>query len=61
MSRGINDVPFKRRTRLPFVPVAVTRADTITVPSGYTATTFIPWARRLQALSGLAGRCQQHG
>lgn len=43
MSRGINDVPFKRRTRLPFVPVAVTRADTITVPSGYTATTFIPW------------------
>jgi len=43
MSRGIKDVPFKRRTRLPFVPVAVTRADTITVPSGYTATTFIPW------------------
>ena len=25
------------------MPVAVTRADTITVPSGYTATTFIPW------------------
>ena len=43
MARGIKDVPFRRRTRLPFAPVAVTRADTITVPAGYTATTFIPW------------------
>ncbi|MUT72664.1 PhoX family protein [Stutzerimonas frequens] len=43
MARGIRDVPFRRRTRLPFAPVAVTRADTITVPAGYTATTFIPW------------------
>ncbi|MHA6637018.1 PhoX family protein [Stutzerimonas frequens] len=43
MARGIKDVPFRRRTRLPFAPVAVTRADTITVPAGYTATTFVPW------------------
>ena len=43
MARGIKNVPFRRRTRLPFAPVAVTRADTITVPAGYTATTFIPW------------------
>jgi len=43
MARGIKDVPFRRRTHLPFAPVAVTRADTITVPAGYTATTFIPW------------------
>ena len=33
----------KRSKRLPFNPVAVTRADTITVPAGYKATTFIPW------------------
>ncbi|MGH8354192.1 MAG: PhoX family protein [Pseudomonas sp.] len=33
----------KRRSRLPFTPVAATRADTITVPQGYKATPFIPW------------------
>ncbi|MDH1728015.1 PhoX family phosphatase [Pseudomonas chengduensis] len=33
----------KRSKRLPFNPVAVSRADTITVPAGYKATTFIPW------------------
>ncbi len=35
--------PFPRRSRLSFGTVAVTRADTITVPVGYTAKTFIPW------------------
>ncbi|PAU65493.1 Tat pathway signal protein [Pseudomonas sp. PIC25] len=34
---------FKPRSRLPFTPVPVTRADTITVPQGYKATAFIPW------------------
>lgn len=34
---------FQRRTRLPFGAVGVTRADTVTVPVGYTATAFIPW------------------
>lgn len=33
----------KRGKRLPFNPVAVTRADTISVPAGYKATPFIPW------------------
>ena len=42
-ARELKDIPFKRRTRLPFSPVAVTRADAITVPAGYSATTFIPW------------------
>ena len=37
------DLPFKRRSRLPFEPVSVSRADAISVPAGYTATTFIPW------------------
>ncbi|RJG14606.1 PhoX family phosphatase [Pseudomonas cavernicola] len=35
--------PFKPRTRLPFTPVAISRADSITVPAGYRATPFIPW------------------
>jgi uncharacterized protein len=38
--------PFKRN-RLPFVPVAVTRADTITVPAGFKAKPFIPWGTPL--------------
>jgi len=42
-AQGLKDLPFLRRTRLPFSPVAVTRADAITVPAGYSATTFIPW------------------
>jgi len=42
-AKGLKDFPLKRRSRLPFIPVDVTRADTITVPRGYTATTFIPW------------------
>ncbi|MHA6493038.1 PhoX family protein [Pseudomonas borbori] len=32
-----------KRNRLPFSPVAVTRADTITVPVGFDAKPFIPW------------------
>ena len=40
---GSGTPPFLRRNRLPFDAVAVTRADTITVPAGYSATTFIPW------------------
>ncbi|WP_137887145.1 PhoX family phosphatase [Pseudomonas sp. 2FE] len=36
-------LPFKRRSRLPFTPVAVTRADSITVPQGYKVSAFIPW------------------
>ncbi len=36
-------IPFQRRSRLPFGAVSVTRADTITVPAGYTAKAFIPW------------------
>ncbi|MGH8434728.1 MAG: PhoX family protein [Pseudomonas sp.] len=39
--------PFKPRTRLPFDPVAITRADSITVPAGYKATAFIPWGTPL--------------
>ena len=35
--------PFARRSRVPFEPVGVTRADTITVPSGYVANVLIPW------------------
>ena len=34
---------FKRRDRLPFDAVGINRADTVTVPAGYTATAFIPW------------------
>lgn len=34
---------FKRRSRLPFSPIAVTRADTVTVPQGYKASAFLPW------------------
>lgn len=36
-------LPFKRRTRLPFDALAVTRTDTVSVPAGYRATPFIPW------------------
>lgn len=36
-------LPFQRRTRLPFGAVSITRADTVTVPSGFSATAFIPW------------------
>ncbi|MCW3147773.1 PhoX family phosphatase [Stutzerimonas stutzeri] len=39
-SKGL---PFKRRSRLPFPAVPVSRADGISVPPGYSATTFIPW------------------
>lgn len=35
--------PFQLRNRLPFGAVPVTRADTITVPAGFSAKTFIPW------------------
>jgi hypothetical protein len=42
-AQGPADFPFKRRSKLPFAPVAVTRADTISVPAGYTARPFIPW------------------
>lgn len=38
-----NEMPFQRRTRLPFGAVSITRADTITVPAGFTAKAFIPW------------------
>ena len=41
--RGPADFPFKRRSKLPFAPVAVTRADSISVPTGYRAVPFIPW------------------
>jgi len=43
LAKAANTPPFKLRTRLPFEPVMVTRADTITVPAGYTARAFIPW------------------
>ncbi len=33
----------RRRDRLPFAAIAVTRADTVSVPVGYTAKAFIPW------------------
>ncbi|NHC10482.1 alkaline phosphatase PhoX [Stutzerimonas degradans] len=39
----LKDFPLKRRSRLPFLAVPVTRHDGISVPPGYTATTFIPW------------------
>lgn len=35
--------PFKRRSKLPFTPLAVSRSDTVSVPAGYSATPFIPW------------------
>lgn len=35
--------PFMRRPTLGFEPIAVTRADAITVPAGYTAQAFLPW------------------
>jgi secreted PhoX family phosphatase len=38
-----NKLPFQRRTRLPFGAVNVTRADTVTVPSGFSTQVFIPW------------------
>ncbi len=38
-----NAPAFQRRSRLPFGAVGVTRADTITVPDGYTVDVFIPW------------------
>jgi secreted PhoX family phosphatase len=38
-----SELAFARRSRLPFSPVAISRADTISVPAGYTATPFIPW------------------
>ncbi|MBS7660492.1 PhoX family phosphatase [Pseudomonas lalucatii] len=34
---------FRPRTKLPFTPVAIGRADAISVPAGYQATPFIPW------------------
>lgn len=37
------DFLLKRRSRLPFTAVSVTRADGVSVPPGYTATPFIPW------------------
>ena len=37
------DLPFKKRNRLPFDAVPVSRADTITVPAGYRASVFVPW------------------
>lgn len=33
----------KRRNRLPFDAIPVTRADTVTVPEGFKASAFIPW------------------
>ncbi|HBX54017.1 MAG TPA: Tat pathway signal protein, partial [Pseudomonas sp.] len=42
-AKGLAAGPFKRRTKLPFSPVAITRADAITVPAGYQARAFIPW------------------
>ena len=41
--KGPAGFPFKRRSKLPFTPVAITRADTISVPTGYRAVPFIPW------------------
>jgi uncharacterized protein len=35
--------PFMRKPMLGFDPIAVTRADAITVPAGYTAKAFVPW------------------
>lgn len=37
----------RRRRQLPFRAVAVTRADTISVPAGYRAIPFIPWGTPL--------------
>lgn len=42
-ARDLLEQLLKRRRKLPFSAVPVTRADTITVPAGYRATPFIPW------------------
>ncbi|UTW07914.1 PhoX family protein [Pseudomonas benzenivorans] len=34
---------FRSRRKLPFTPVAISRADGISVPDGYKASPFIPW------------------
>lgn len=36
-------LPFKKRNRLPFEALPVSRADTITVPAGYRASVILPW------------------
>lgn len=36
-------VALKKRNRLPFDAVAISRADAITVPAGYRASVFVPW------------------
>ena len=36
-------MPLRRRNRLPFDAVPVSRADGITVPAGYRASVFVPW------------------
>jgi secreted PhoX family phosphatase len=46
-SQGSAGFSFKRRSKLPFAPVAVSRADTISVPAGYRASPFIPWGTPL--------------
>jgi len=43
------DLPKALPPRPGFAPVAVTRADTVTVPPGYTARTFLPWGQPLSA------------
>ncbi|WP_339463161.1 PhoX family protein [Pseudomonas sp. EA_105y_Pfl2_R69] len=42
-ANALTKPPFKPRSKLPFHAVATSRADSITVPAGYRATTFIPW------------------
>jgi hypothetical protein len=46
LQERLKGLPLKRN-RLPFSPVAVTRADTITVPAGFKAKPFIPWGTPL--------------
>ncbi|MFG0382887.1 PhoX family protein [Pseudomonas sp. zbq_18] len=36
-------LPFKKRNRLPFEALPVSRTDTITVPAGYRASVILPW------------------
>ena len=39
-------MPLRKRNRLPFDAVPVSRADGITVPAGYRASVFVPWRKK---------------
>ena len=42
-AKGLEKLHFRPRSKLPFTAIATNRLDSISVPAGYRATTFIPW------------------